>query len=146
MSDEPIKVLLVDDSPLVLVMLSRILSAPDSGIQVVGNARDGEEALRKIPILNPHVICTDLQMSGMDGLELARQVMLKHPRPVIVLSAAVERGKDNDNIYKLQQEGVVSIMQKPRGNTNSSNLDEIGKDLVAKIRQIGKWHKQISSR
>ena len=69
MSPSPVSVLLVDDSLIALTILSRMLStSPD--IQVVGKARSGREALELIPRLQPAVICTDLHMPDMDGLEL----------------------------------------------------------------------------
>ena len=63
-----IRVLLIDDSPLVLHILQRMLSRfPE--IQVVGTAANGREALDLLPALNPDVICTDLHMPIMNGLE-----------------------------------------------------------------------------
>jgi two-component system chemotaxis response regulator CheB len=135
MDKEPIRVLLVDDSILVIVLLTRILSAPGTGIKVIGNARDGKEALRKIPELDPQVICTDLQMPGMNGLELTRNVMAQFPRPILVLSSAVEKGKNDDNIYKLLGAGAIDILPKPQGSSDG-NLTEVGKDLIAKIKLL----------
>ncbi|MEI6064883.1 MAG: response regulator, partial [Pseudanabaena sp. ELA748] len=69
----PIKVFLVEDSQVALQILKRLLdSAPE--VEVVGTAYDGAEALAKIPACNPDVICTDLQMPVMDGMEAARQI------------------------------------------------------------------------
>lgn len=135
MNNEPIKVLLVDDSVLVIFLLTKILSANGTGIIVVGSARDGIEALRKIPILDPQVICTDLQMSGMNGLELTRNVMAQFPRPILVLSSAVEKGKNDDNIYKLLGAGALDILPKPKGSLDG-NLSIVGKDLIAKIKLL----------
>ncbi|MEQ9365356.1 MAG: response regulator, partial [Leptospirales bacterium] len=65
-SSEKIRVLLVDDSPLVLVLIKRML-ATSGDIEVVGTAANGQEALEKIPELNPDVICSDLNMPVMNG-------------------------------------------------------------------------------
>jgi two-component system chemotaxis response regulator CheB len=70
----PIRVLLVDDSPLVLTLLSRML-AQSPEIEVVGKAHNGKEALKLIPQVQPTVICTDFHMPIMDGLEFTRAVM-----------------------------------------------------------------------
>ena len=84
-----IRVLLVDDSPLALVVLKRLLAAsPD--IEVVGTAANGLEALDLIPRLQPTLICTDYHMPKMNGLEFTRQVMAQFPRPILVISSAVE--------------------------------------------------------
>ena len=83
MMSSPVSVLLVDDSLIALTILSRMLSSsPD--IQVVGKARSGREALELIPQLQPAVICTDLHMPDMDGLELTKQIMGRFPRPILV--------------------------------------------------------------
>src|SRR4029450_3610451 len=95
----PIRVLLVDDSPLALMILQRMLAASPE-IQVVGTAGNGREALALIPQLQPAVICTDLHMPVMDGLELTREVMLRFPRPILVLSVAVQQD-DTRNIFRL---------------------------------------------
>lgn len=133
MKDEPIRVLIVDDSMVVVVLLTRILSAPGTGIQVIGNARDGADALEKIPKLSPQVICTDLNMPGMNGLEFIRNVMSYFPRPILVLSSAVEKGKHDDNIFKLLEAGALDVMPKPQGNI-SGDLTEMGKELITKIK------------
>lgn len=135
MNNDPIRVLLVDDSVLIIFLLTKILSTPGTGIIVVGSAKDGAEALRKIPILDPQVICTDLQMAGMNGLELTRNVMAQFPRPILVLSSAVEKGKNDDNIYKLLGAGALDILPKPKG-TLDGNLSVIGKNLIAKIKLL----------
>jgi two-component system chemotaxis response regulator CheB len=133
--NEYIRVLLVDDSPLILALLKRMLSVPGSGIRVVGTAIDGAEALNKIAKLDPQVICTDLQMPLMDGLEFTRKVMATCPRPILVLSSAVEQGKKDDNSFQLLEAGAIDILPKPKGSI-SGNLAEVGKELIAKIRLL----------
>ena len=84
-----IRVLLVDDSPIALHIMQRLLShAPE--ILVVGTATNGIEALALLPTLNPDVICTDLHMPLMNGLEFTRAVMNQYPRPILVVSVSVE--------------------------------------------------------
>jgi two-component system chemotaxis response regulator CheB len=107
----PIKVLLVEDSPIALEILQRLLqSSPD--ISVVGTASNGREALEMIPNVQPNIICTDLHMKGMSGLELTRQVMAKFPRPILVISNSVHQ-KDADNIFQLLQAGAIDVFPKP---------------------------------
>jgi CheY-like chemotaxis protein len=103
----PIRVLLVDDSALVLTILKRMLSvAPE--IQVVGTARNGREALELIPQLQPAVICTDLHMPVMDGLELTREVMRQHPRPILVVSVSVQQ-ENTQHIFRLLEAGAILV-------------------------------------
>lgn len=53
----------------------------------MGTAINGLEGLELIPKLQPDVICTDLHMAKMNGLEFTQEVMLNYPRPILVISA-----------------------------------------------------------
>lgn len=131
-----IRVLLVDDSPIALHILQRLLSrSPD--IQVVGTAINGRDALDLLPQLNPDVICTDLHMPVMDGLEFTREVMTKDPRPILVLSVSVEAG--SENIFHLLEAGAVDIYPKPRA-IHEADQDKLAKELASKIRVIAGVH------
>jgi two-component system chemotaxis response regulator CheB len=125
-----IRVLLVDDSPLVLHVLQRMLSR-FSEIKVVGTAADGREALELVPTLNPDVICTDLHMLVMDGLEFTCAVMDKYPRPILVVSVSVEPG--SPNVFRLLEAGAVDILPKPRDIMNG-DMDRLANELASKIR------------
>ncbi len=125
-----IKVLLVDDSPIALTILKRMLSSsPD--IEVVGTALNGKEALELIPKLNPTVLCTDLHMPVMDGLELTKQVMSLHPMPILVVSVSVREG--SANVFKLLEAGAVDVMLKPKGGLEAE-FEKNAKEFVSKIR------------
>jgi two-component system chemotaxis response regulator CheB len=131
-----IRVLLVDDSPMALHILQSLLSlSPD--IQVVGTASDGVEALHLLPALNPDVICTDLHMSGMDGLELTRTVMNKYPRPILVVSVSVE--PDSPNIFRLLEAGAVDVYPKPRAILEADH-EKLARELSKKIRILAGVH------
>ncbi|HYW88734.1 MAG TPA: response regulator, partial [Chloroflexota bacterium] len=71
MNDRPIRVLLVDDHAVVRKGLRALLDR-DPGIEVVGEAEDGEEAVRAAGRLGPDVILMDLEMAGMGGVEATR--------------------------------------------------------------------------
>ena len=110
--NKPIKVFLVEDSPVALTILQRILSS-SSEVEVVGTARDGIDALTQIPLLKPDVVCTDLLMGKMDGLELTQQLMSQFPKPILAISDVVSVN-DTQNIVQLLDAGVVDIFAKPQ--------------------------------
>ncbi len=131
-----IRVLLVDDSPIALNILQRLLSA-SPGIQVVGTAANGREALNLLQALNPDVICTDLHMPVMDGLEFTRIVMNKYPRPILVVSVSVEG--DSPNVFRLLEAGAVDVYAKPRAILDADQ-EKMSKELASKIRIVAGVH------
>jgi len=113
LAHKPIRVLLIDDSPLALALLRRTLEI-SAEIEVVGAVTKGREALELIPRLQPTLICTDYHMPEMNGLSLTQQVMARFPLPILVISAAAgERG--TVPAFALLEAGAVDIFPKPRG-------------------------------
>lgn len=125
-----IKVLLVDDSPMVLHLLQRLLSRSPE-IQVVGTAANGKEGLDRVRALNPDVVCTDLHMPVMDGLEFTRAVMSTCPCPILVVSVSVEPG--SANVFQLLEAGAVDVFPKPSAIIDT-DVDAVAKELASKIR------------
>lgn len=131
MPKKMIKVLIVEDSPVVTLILKRIFaSSPE--IEVVGTAQNGLEALEIIPNLKPDVICTDLHMAKMNGLEFTREVMSKYPRPILVISASVQP-EDTYNVFQLLDAGAVDVFPKPRA-MSVQDYESIKQELVSKIK------------
>lgn len=88
-----VKVLVIDDSPLVRKLITAILNA-DAEIQVVGAAADPLIASRKIKQLNPDVLTLDIEMPNMDGITFLRHLMRLRPMPVVMVSTLTEKGAD----------------------------------------------------
>ena len=87
----PIRVLIVDDHPMVRRGLRSLLSSyPD--IEVVGEAEDGTAAFQAVTELCPHVILLDIQMFGVDGIEIASRILRNAPQVKIIILTAY----DND--------------------------------------------------
>jgi two-component system, chemotaxis family, protein-glutamate methylesterase/glutaminase len=129
----PTKVLLVEDSPVAMELLQRLFkSTPE--VEIVGTARNGQEALAMIPRLNPTVICTDFHMEPVDGLELTKQVMANFPRPILVLSNSV-KSDDTKNVFALLQAGVSDIFPKPMGS-EFPEYEAIKTKLLSKIKLL----------
>lgn len=133
MNKKPIRVLLVEDSPVALTIFKRLLgSTPE--IEIVGMARTGIEGLELIPKVQPQVICTDLHMPQMDGLEFTREVMAKFPRPILVISSSVQ-AEDTQNVFKLLKAGAVDVFPKPRQGV-LGNFEAIRQELIGKIKVL----------
>ncbi|MGF1512638.1 MAG: chemotaxis-specific protein-glutamate methyltransferase CheB [Elainellaceae cyanobacterium] len=130
----PIRVLLVEDSLIALTVLRRILeSSPD--IEVVGTAQSGIEALALIPDAKPDVICTDFHMPKMNGLEFTTQVMVRHPLPILVVSASVEEKEDAHRIFQLLEAGAVDMLPKPNTGLQAENI-LLKKSLISKVKVL----------
>lgn len=128
----PISVLIVEDSPVALTVLKRILgSSPD--ITIAGVARDGIEALELIPKVQPKVICTDLYMPRMSGLELTQRVMAEFPRPILVISASVDKTENSQNVFQLLQAGALDVFLKPSIGL-LSDYQQVQQELITRIK------------
>ncbi len=105
-----IRVLLVEDSPTVRrYLLELIQEAP--GFAVVGQARDGDEALHLVRELRPDVVSMDLQMPHTDGLQATRNIMSQHPTPIVVVSQLLEG--DVDLSMEALGAGALAVVGKP---------------------------------
>jgi len=127
------RVVLVEDSPVALEILQRLLnSSPE--VDVVGTARDGVEGLEVITRTKPDVICTDLLMENMDGLELTQRVMADDPRPILVISNFVNK-TDVDNVFRLLQAGASDVFPKPT-TESPTDYEKLKAALVTKIKVL----------
>jgi DNA-binding NarL/FixJ family response regulator len=79
-----IRVLLVDDQPLIRVGFRMILEETED-IEVVGEARDGGEAIRMAGELGPDVVLMDVRMPGVDGIEATRQIVARDERAKVLI-------------------------------------------------------------
>ncbi len=128
-----IKVLLVEDSDIAINIYEKMINSSNQ-IEVIGKAKDGKQGLELVSQLNPDVICTDLQMPQMDGLEFTQQVMAHHPTPILVLSNSVQK-TDVEKIYKVMKAGAVDVMAKPQ-TAFGGNSESMQNELIVKIRVL----------
>jgi two-component system chemotaxis response regulator CheB len=129
MSAPAIRVLVVDDSALMRKLIPQILET-DSSIQVVGTAMDGNFGLKKIEELKPQVITLDLEMPGMGGLEMLKEIMRRHRIPVLVVSSHSTQGASVT--LKALSMGAFDFVAKP--GEGSHRMQEVGRDLISKIK------------
>lgn len=125
-----IRVLVIDDSPFSRQVISRMLEASPL-VEVVGTARDGEEALRKTLELEPDLITLDLEMPRVDGFTFLRLVMAHRPTPVIVISG---RGSEGD-VFRALELGAVDFLAKPMPHATPL-LASIEQELIRKVHGV----------
>ena len=125
----PVRVLVVDDSALMRKLIPQVL-ATDSSIQVVGTAMDGIFGLKKIEELKPQVVTMDLEMPGMGGLEMLKEIMRTHRVPVIVVSSHSTQGASVT--LKALSMGAFDFVAKP--TDVAARMPEIAQELIAKIK------------
>lgn len=128
MSD-PVRVLVVDDSALMRKLIPQILAA-DKSIQVVGTAMDGNFGLKKIEELRPQVVTLDLEMPGMSGLDMLKEIMRRQRVPVIVVSSHSTQGASVT--LKALSMGAFDFVAKPADV--SARMPEIAQELIGKIK------------
>ena len=126
---ELIRVVVVDDSAYVRKVVSQMLSRSPF-IEVVGAARDGEEALELVKELKPDVVTCDLNMPIMDGVAFVRRQMAAQPVPIVIISIAAESG---EQVLAALDAGAVDFVQKPTALA-TEKLMEIADDLIEKVK------------
>ncbi len=122
------RVLVVDDSPFMRRALGRILQTDDS-IEVVGEASNGLEALRRLLELRPDVITMDVEMPRMDGVSAVAEIMRTRPTPVVMVSTLTTAGADTT--LRALEAGAVDYVAKPGGM--SHELGDVSTALVAAV-------------
>ncbi|AGT31556.1 chemotaxis protein CheY [Geobacillus genomosp. 3] len=124
-----IKVLVVDDSAFMRKWISDLLSEHPR-LEVIGTARNGQEALEKMAVLRPDVVTLDVEMPVMDGLETLRHIMHKQPLPVVMVSSTTKEGAENT--IAAMQYGAVDFVTKPSGSI-SLDLYKVKDELIRKV-------------
>lgn len=109
--------------------------ASDPGIQIVGIARDGDEALEQVRKLKPDVITLDIEMPRRDGLSTLQVIMAEMPMPVIMVSSLTVEGAEAT--LKALELGAMDFIPKYQGGS-VAHLDvvELSNDLCTKVKAV----------
>ena len=114
---KPIRVLLVDDQALFRAGCRTVLSVHE-GIEIVGEAANGEEALRRVQALKPDVVLMDLRMPVLDGVTATRRIHGEHPQSRVIVLTTFD---DDEEVFDALRAGAVGYLLK---DTPSARLVE----------------------
>jgi two-component system, chemotaxis family, protein-glutamate methylesterase/glutaminase len=124
-----VRVLVTDDSLFMRASIKRML-ATDPRIEVVGEAKDGAEAIARVRELSPDVVTMDFNMPVLDGAGALRGIMKLKPTPVVMLSAHTTEGARET--FEALAAGAVDFLAKPSGEV-SADFGRLAPTLVAKV-------------
>lgn len=127
------KILIVDDEPLARTRMHRLLEDIDD-IEIVGEAKNGKEALLRSSVLNPDIVLLDIRMPGMSGLETATHLAnLKHPPAVIFTTAFSEHA-----LAAFDANAVDYLLKPIRKERLQEAINKASKINRAQLLEIGK--------
>jgi two-component system chemotaxis response regulator CheB len=124
-----LRVLVADDSLFMRAAVRRLLER-DGRFEVIGEAKDGRDAVGKLLTLAPDVCTMDFNMPILDGVGAVREIMRQRPTPVVMLSAHTREGARET--FDALAAGAVDFVTKPAGEV-STDLGAVGEVLIAKL-------------
>jgi two-component system, chemotaxis family, protein-glutamate methylesterase/glutaminase len=130
MTKDTIRVLVVDDSQTMRDILKNMLHEA-AGIQVIGTARDGLEAIELTDSLRPDVITMDIRMPRLNGLEATRQIMSTMPTPIIVVASNIYEAEMNI-AFNATAVGALTVVEKPHG-LDAGSYDAVRQQIITTI-------------
>jgi len=114
------KVLIVDDEPLARRRMASLLSGVD-GVEVIGEAADGQAALAAVDRHDPDLLLLDIRMPGIDGLEVARRLAQRQSPPSVVFCTAY----DDHALAAFEAEAVDYLLKPVRRERLLAALERV---------------------
>jgi two-component system chemotaxis response regulator CheB len=128
--EKPVRVMVVDDSELIRRALRKIFSN-DAALQVTAEAANGIEALELLEDRRPDVITLDVHMPEMDGISTLKRIMIRNPRPTVMLSSLTLEGAKLT--FDTLRYGAVDFLPKP-SNLAGSQSGEQRREIIRRVR------------
>ena len=138
---DPVRVVVVDDSPTVQQLLVAILQEAE-GIQVVGTGATGKDAIRLTKRMRPDVVTMDLRMPQMDGLEATRCIMRQTPTPIVIVTGTLMQA-DIDITFDALRAGALTVIRTP-GLADPEGCDKVVQAvrLMAEVPVVHHWGRE----
>ncbi len=116
-------------------MLAQIL-ATEPGIEVVGTAKDGVEAVEEVARLRPDLVTMDIHMPRLDGLQATERIMAYTPTPILVVSSSVY-GEGMGRAFDALEMGALEVIKKPEPK-DWADLERIGREVIRKVKVLSR--------
>jgi two-component system chemotaxis response regulator CheB len=128
----PRRVVVCEDSRAYATALSRFLGQDDQ-IEVVGVAPSGEQAIAAVERLKPDLLTLDMQLPGMDGLEVVKRLMEDNPLPILILSGTVAKG--SERAAEALAAGALEVL--PKDRLRLDHLDDVwARAMRSRLRRL----------
>lgn len=129
-----VRVLIADDSTFMRKVLHSIIAA-DPQLEIVGEARDGKDAVAQAESVRPDVITMDINMPHMDGLQATEVIMSSNPRPIVIVSSESREGADIT--LKALELGAIDFVAKPSSGVDL-DMNTVREELCRKLKMASK--------
>lgn len=143
-----IRVLVVEDSPTVRALLVMVLQR-DPGIEVVGQASDGMQAVELTRGLKPDLVTMDVTMPGMDGFAATKEIMVEVPTPIVIISGRADVHEVKGAMQAMLA-GALAVLPKPAGPdsptflaTSTMIVDTV--KAMADVKVVRHWRQRRSA-
>ncbi|MEO8350781.1 MAG: chemotaxis-specific protein-glutamate methyltransferase CheB [Chthoniobacteraceae bacterium] len=142
MSDDKIRVFIVDDSRVACEMLTHVLGS-DPGLEIIGSAGSGAEAIAHLAERKADVVTMDIHMPGLDGFAVTRQLMETAPVPIVIVTASYHP-EDVTQIFRALEAGALALVEKPPGLGSPDFPAAAGRLIqtvkaMSEVRVIRRW-------
>ncbi len=127
------QIMIVDDSSIMRRVIANVLALLD-GVEICGQAKNGEHALELLGSMKPDLILLDIEMPKMNGLDFLRHAKLRTRAKIIVLSSVTDLG--SDRAVEALRRGADAIVSKPSGAISMDLEKECKEQLAQAISQV----------
>ncbi|CAN5843085.1 ANTAR domain-containing response regulator [soil metagenome] len=126
----PRRVVIAEDEALIRLDLAEMLA--EEGYDVVGQAADGEEAVRLVEGLRPDLVVLDVKMPRLDGISVAERIAVQRIAPVVILTAFSQR----ELVERARESGAMAYLVKPFAPSDLMPAIEMAVSRFAELTQL----------